>query len=86
MIRASLIVLAAAAVAACSSTTDQILRQSVGYECNNSESTAGGFVCSQNDDSVASVSRYCYDTLGTVNCFDRPDPDRNTRPKGSTGY
>lgn len=70
MVRASLIFLAVSALTGCSNTTDQILRQSVGYEFYASDSTAGGFICSQNDAAVASVSRYCYDTLGAVNCFD----------------
>ena len=73
-------------LSACSSNTDRMLNQAFGYNCVAADSTVGGWVCSENDASVASVSRYCYETLGQVNCFDRPDPDRNTRPQGSTGY
>jgi hypothetical protein len=86
MVRAGLIFLFGCALSSCSSTTDQILRQSVGYECHNRDSSAGDFICSQNDETVATDSRYCYNTLGDVNCFDRPDPDRNSQPNGSTGF
>ncbi len=32
------------------------------------------------------VSRYCYATIGTSNCFDRPDSDRKNQQLGSSGY
>lgn len=73
-------------LAGCSSNTDRMLDQAFGYKCEVADSTVGGWICSENDASVATVSRYCYETLGEVNCFDRPDPDRGSRPQGTTGY
>ena len=73
-------------LAGCSSNTDRMLNQAFGYKCEAADSTVGGWICSENDASVATVSRYCYETLGEVNCFDRPDPDRSSRPQGTTGY
>lgn len=73
-------------LAGCGATTDQILRQSVGYDCTSADSAIGGMVCSDNDQPNAQVSRYCYQTLGVTNCFDRPDPDRKNRPLGTPTY
>ena len=78
--------LSLAVLQGCSSNTDRMLGQAFGYKCETAESTVGGWVCSENDASVASVSRYCYETLGTVNCLDRPDPDRYNQTQGTTGY
>lgn len=78
--------LAAISLAGCGATSDQILRQSVGYDCSETDSTIGGLVCSENDQPVAQVSRYCYQTLGVTNCFDRPDPDRKNKPLGTPNY
>lgn len=82
MIRTATLFLAALLLSSCGSTTDAMLRQSVGYECSD---TDGGMLCSENDQPVAQVSRYCYRTLGKINCLDRPDPDRQNTPVGSGG-
>lgn len=78
--------LAATSLTGCGATSDRILRQSVGYECAEADSTIGGLVCSESDQPVAQVSRYCYQTLGVTNCFDRPDPDRKNKPLGTPSY
>jgi len=84
--RACLIFCAALALTSCSARTDSMLRQGFNYECNASESWVGDFLCSGNDGTEGRISRYCYNTLGGVDCYDRPDPDRNSQPMGSTGY
>lgn len=86
MTRSILLICALATLAACSQTSDQILYQSVGYNCHKADGEVRDWVCSNNGDAVAQVSRYCYATLGDTNCFDRPDPDRTNQPQGSTGY
>jgi hypothetical protein len=70
----------------CSSNRDRMLDQAFGFNCTAADSTVGGWICSQNDAPVGQISRYCYETLGTVNCFDRPDPDRQNQPQGSSGF
>ena len=75
-----------ALISGCSSSTDRMLNQAFGYNCVAADRTVGGWICSENDASVASLSRYCYETLAQVNCLDRPDPDRNNQPQGSTGF
>lgn len=85
MIRPATLFLTALLLSSCGSTTDTMLRQSVGYECIETDSTASGFLCADNDRPVAQVSRYCYRTLGEINCLDRPDPDRQNVPVGSGG-
>lgn len=85
-LRLATLSLAMISLAGCGATSDQILRQSVGYECSDAGSTMGGLVCSGNSQPVAQVSRYCYQTLGVTNCFDRPDPDRKNKPLGTPDY
>jgi hypothetical protein len=75
-----------ALISECSSSTDRMLNQAFGYNGVAADGTVGGWICSENDASVASLSRYCYETLAQVNCLDRPDPDRNNQPQGSTGF
>ena len=90
MIRPILVITAtsilASGLAGCGTTSERMLRQAVGYECNSAEGTISGWVCGADGEPVAPVSRYCYQTLGVTNCFDRPDPDSNNSPQGSTGY
>lgn len=69
----------------CGTNSDLIMRQAAGYECTAAEGAVGGFFCSGTTETGATVSRYCYQTLGGVNCFDRPDPDSNVQPLGSGG-
>lgn len=70
----------------CGATSDQIMRQAAGYECSETTSMIGGLICSENDRPEVQVSRYCYETLGVTNCFDRPDPDRKNKPLGTPDY
>lgn len=70
----------------CGATSDRILKQSVGYECVGADSKVGGIICSENGQPLGQVSRYCYQTLGVTNCFDRPDPDRKNKPLGTPNY
>ena len=86
MIRIALIGFILVVISGCSANSDRMLDQAFGYNCYAADSAVGGLICSDNDTPVGQVSRYCYETLGQVNCFDRPDPDRNNRPQGSTGF
>jgi hypothetical protein len=85
MIRTATLFLAALLLSSCGYNTDAMLRQSVGYECVEAEGEVGGFLCAENGQPVTQVSRYCYRTLGKINCLDRPDPDRQNAPVGSGG-
>ena len=86
MIRTLLICTAFAFCTGCSANSDRVLNQAFGYNCYAADSTVGGWICSENDAPVGQISRYCYEILSQVNCFDRPDPDRKNRPQGSTGF
>ncbi|MBT4741528.1 MAG: hypothetical protein HN793_03840 [Rhodospirillaceae bacterium] len=86
MIRLTLVLASLALLTACGATSDRLLRQSVGYECTGADGTVGGMLCSESDQPVGQRSRYCYATLGEINCLDRPDPDRQNAPVGSAGY
>lgn len=86
MTRITLILASLALFTACGATSDRMLRQSVGYECSGAEGAVSGMLCSESDLPVSQRSRYCYDTLGDINCLDRPDPDRQNAPVGSAGY
>lgn len=86
MIRTATLFAAALLITSCGTTTDTMLRQSVGYECSDASGSIGGFLCSENGQPVGQASRYCYRTLGEINCLDRPDPDRQNVPVGSAAY
>ncbi len=86
MVRVSMILALSALLKACGATSDRMLRQSVGYECSGSDGASSGMLCSDSDLPVSQRSRYCFETLGDINCLDRPDPDRQNAPLGSAGY
>lgn len=86
MIRTVILLVATLVIASCGATTNTMLRQSVGYECAGADGSVGDFLCSENDEPVGQASRYCYRTLGEINCLDRPDPDRQNAPVGSGAY
>jgi hypothetical protein len=72
----------------CAGDPDTIYAQSVGLQCTQIEGTVGNLLCKTRPagEGVEHVSRYCYATIGTPNCFDRPDPDRKNQALGSSGY
>ena len=86
MIRFALLCAYCVLASGCSANSDRMLNHAFGHNCVAANSTVGEWICSENDAPVAQVSRYCYQTLGEVNCFDRPDPDRGNRPEGTSGY
>ncbi len=86
MIRIAIVCTSIALCSGCSANSDRMLNQAFGYNCVAADSTIGGWICSENDAPAAQMSRYCYETLGEVNCFDRPDPDRQNRPQGTSGF
>jgi len=72
-------------LSSCGGNPDPIWQQAFGLQCGDGTSNTGN-VCMRGSPAAgapARVSRYCYNTLGQVNCFDRPDPDRNNEPLGS---
>jgi hypothetical protein len=86
-IKALALIAAALALSGCGGTPDPVWAQAFGVKCANAVG-APDFVCRTGpaEETEDGASRYCYATLGEPNCFDRPDPDRNQKPLGSTGY
>ncbi len=76
------------ALSGCTSDPDPIFRQALHIECSHVDGIVGDLACIQRpiNKETEVVSRYCYATLGTSNCFDRPDPDRKNQALGSSGY
>ena len=76
------------ALAGCTSDPDPIYRQALHLECSHVGGIVGDLACIQRPDNSDAevVSRYCYATIGSSNCFDRPDPDRKNQALGSSGY
>ena len=72
----------------CAGDQDMIYAQAVGVQCAHAEGKIADFACVNRPpgQGTEQVSRYCYATLGTANCFDRPDPDRKNQALGSSGY
>ncbi len=61
--------------------------QAFGFHCDRHESGVARTLCGRSrDPGAAQVSRYCYQTIGGPNCFDRPDPDSKNQALGSSGY
>lgn len=67
---------------------DPIYRQAMHIDCTHVGGAFGDMACTARPDSEypQTVSRYCYATIGTANCLDRPDPDRKNQALGSSGY
>jgi hypothetical protein len=63
----------------------EALAQAFGYHCNVHNSKTANTVCGKNSADGGTVSRYCYKSLASANCFDRPDP-YNKDQLGSSGY
>lgn len=70
----------------CSADPDTVYRQAAHIECAHVPGVFGDLACLRRPDAIPMVSRYCYATIGTSNCFDRPDPDRKNQALGSSGY
>ena len=81
----ALILTSTLSLTGCGTDGDLMMRQGAGYDCTTADGAVGGFFCSGPPENDAALSRYCYKTLGGVNCFDRPDPDRSSQPLGSGG-
>ncbi len=75
-------------LAGCGGNPDPIYSQAFGFQCPNHDSDAARLICQNNAPGgpTETVSRYCYQTLGDTNCFDRPDQDRKNQELGSSGY
>lgn len=82
------VIVAAVSLAGCAGDADTVYAQAVGLQCSQVSGTLGDLACSVRPPGRGAehVSRYCYATLGTSNCFDRPDPDRKNQALGSSGY
>ena len=72
----------------CGGSPDIIYSQAFGFQCPNHDNDAARLICENNAPGgpTETVSRYCYQTLGDTNCFDRPDQDRKNQELGSSGY
>ena len=79
----SVAAVAAVLLAGCGGKTDPIMAQMFGMRCGDVESA----LCTEQPPGVgeAQPSRYCYQSLGDANCFDRPDPDRKNQELGTAG-
>lgn len=60
--------------------TDFIAEAVTGLDCNSvRQSRDGGALCRSPHREVIERPIYCYRSLGTVNCYDEPDPYRDGR-------
>ena len=69
------------------SVLDKSISSATGRECSFARAFEGGELCygAQPDDADANASLFCYQTLGTVDCYNEADPydpdkDRATEP------
>jgi len=79
----------ALAVSGCAiSQRDHVYAQAFGFQCARAEGAVARTMCNETATAhgAETVSRYCYDTIGDANCFDRPDQDRKNQALGSSGY
>ncbi len=81
-------VLVMACLSGCAGDPDTVYAQSMGIQCTQADGWLADRACSTRPpgEGAERVSRYCYATIGTANCFDRPDPDRKNQQLGSSGY
>jgi hypothetical protein len=72
----------------CATDPDKIYAQALGVQCSQSQGGLTALTCANTPPGkgIAQVSRYCYATIGSSNCFDRPDTDRKNQALGSSGY
>lgn len=72
----------------CAGDPDTIYAQGMGIQCSQAEGWVADRACTTRPPGQGTerVSRYCYATIGTSNCFDRPDSDRKNQQLGSSGY
>ncbi len=77
-----------AGLSGCAGDPDTIYAQTLGIQCTRAEGGLANLACNTRPagQGAEQVSRYCYATLGTSNCFDRPDPDSKNQALGSSGY
>ena len=77
-----------AALSGCGHDPDPIYAQALGIQCAHAEGRLANLACNTRPpgQGTEQVSRHCYATLGTTNCFDRPDQDRKNQALGSSGY
>ena len=75
-------------LAGCAGDPDTIYAQALGIQCSRAEGRVADLACNNRPPGhkTEKVSRYCYATIGSANCFDRPDPDRKNQALGSSGY
>jgi hypothetical protein len=53
---------------------DHIVSFTSGKNCSSVRREKGMAYCEEDDAQPPPVSRHCYRTLGSVTCYDRPDP------------
>ena len=85
--RAAAVTAAVLALAGCGGDPQPTYAQAFGYQCAQHNDASAKRLCMKSaDPGGAQVSRYCYQTIGRPNCFDRPDPDSKNQALGSSGY
>ena len=77
-----------AGLSGCAGDQDTVYAQAIGFQCAHHEGWLSNKACVNRPPGagVEEVSRYCYATIGSANCFDRPDQDRKNQALGSSGY
>ncbi len=75
-------------LSSCAEDPDKVYAQALGVQCSQSDHGPLAYTCANHPPGKGEtqVSRYCYATIGTANCFDRPDADHQNQALGSSGY
>ncbi|MSO72068.1 MAG: hypothetical protein EXQ84_00460 [Rhodospirillaceae bacterium] len=86
--RGSAVLAVLAGLSGCAGDPDPVYAQALGIQCTRVGGALANFACNNRPPGQGQeqVSRYCYATIGSANCFDRPDPDRKNQVLGSSGY
>ncbi|NQV47813.1 MAG: hypothetical protein HQ504_08530 [Rhodospirillaceae bacterium] len=66
--------------------SDHIVSYASGKDCSTSREASGQTYCKEDEINVA-PKIWCYRTLGSVTCYDRPDPlEGNQRKMGNNDH
>ena len=69
---------------------DHVVSLGSGKDCSTARYQRGHHYCKEDDKTLKQTNLYCYPTLGTTTCYDRPNPydpraQRNDRDKHNQG-
>lgn len=65
---------AASTMATSKPLTDHVISVTSGKNCSSVRREKGMTYCEEDELKPAPTNRHCYRTLGSVTCYDRPDP------------